>query len=105
MRWAWIRLLIGVLLILIALFGQDIAGWATAGGRIDPTLLAAKEPVNVIVVLDFTPERFHNERLATYGVFAGRDKSVNRIKLRNVSPNALRGLANLIWVSYVGPMP
>ncbi len=101
MRAAWIRLLIGAALILVFLFGQDVAGWATAAGRVAPALLEAKGPVNVIVVLDFTPERFHNERLARYGVFAGRDKAVNRIKLRMVSPESLRALGNLIWVARV----
>lgn len=104
MRGAWIRLLAGAALILIALFGQDAAGWATSSGRVAPALLEARGPVNVIVVLDFTPERFHNERLAKYGVFAGRDKAVNRIKLRMVSPDSLRRLGNLIWVGRVEPM-
>jgi hypothetical protein len=104
MRGAWVRLLVGGMLILVALFGQDAAGWATSGGRVAPALLEAKGPVNAIVVLDFTPERFHNERLALYGVFAGRDKTVNRIKLRMVSPESLRRLGNLIWVERVEPM-
>ena len=59
------------------------------------------EPVNVIVVLDFTPENFHNERLRRYGVFAGRDRSVNRIRLRMVTPDNVRGLARIVWVSRV----
>ena len=104
MRGAWTRLLIGAALLLVALLGQNVAGWATSGGRVAPALLEATGPVNVIVVLDFTPERFHNERLALYGVFAGRDKAVNRIKLRMVSPENLRRLGNLIWVGRVEPM-
>ena len=104
MHGAWARLLIGIALILAALFGQDVAGWATSGGRVAPALLDSKAPVNVIVVLNFPPERFHNERLALYGVFAGRDKAVNRIKLRMVSPEKLRQLGNLIWVGRIEPM-
>ena len=104
MRGAWTRLLMGAALLLVALFGQNVAGWATSGGRVAPALLEAKGPVDVIAVLDFTPERFHNERLALYGVFAGRDKAVNRIKLRMVSPANLRRLGNLIWVGRVEPM-
>jgi hypothetical protein len=104
MRAGSLRLIIGVALILTFLFGQEVAGWATSGGRVAPALLDAKGPVNVVVVLDFTPERFHNERLAVYGVFAGRDKAVNRIKLRMVSPESLRRLGNLIWVGRVEPM-
>jgi len=104
MRAAWMRLLLGATLILACLFGQDLAGWATSPGKVAPALLEANAPVNVVVVLDFTPERFHNERLALYGVFSGRDKAVNRIKLRMVSPDKLRRLGNLIWVARVEPM-
>jgi hypothetical protein len=104
MRAAWLRLLLGAALVLACLFGQDVAGWAMSGGKVAPTLLQSQAPVNVVVVLDFTPERFHNERLALYGVFAGRDKAVNRIKLRMVSPEKLRRLGKLIWVARVEPM-
>jgi hypothetical protein len=54
-------------------------------------------------VMDFTPERFHTERLSTYGVFAGRDKAVNRVRLRMVSPENLRLLAGLVWVAKIEP--
>ena len=104
MRSGLLRLIIGVALILVFLFGQDVAGWATSGGRVAPALREATGPVNVVVVLDFTPERFHNERLALYGVFAGRDKTVNRIRLRMVSPESLRRLGRLIWVGRVEPL-
>lgn len=103
MQGAKLRLLAGVLLIAAILFGQTIAGKATAGGRLDPSLLTVSGPVNVIAVMDFTPERFHTERLSTYGVFAGRDKAVNRVRLRMVSPDNSRKLAGLIWVSRIEP--
>jgi hypothetical protein len=101
MRAAYLRFLLGVLLIAVILWGQDLVGMATAGGRLDPSLREVKEPVNVVVVLDFTPERFHNERLVQYGVFAGRDRSVSRIRLRMVSPENLRALANIVWVARI----
>ena len=94
-------MLIGALLIAVILWGQDLAGLITAGSRLDPALAGVTEPVNVIVVLDFTPENFHNERLRRYGVFAGRDRSVNRIRLRMVTPDNVRGLARIVWVSRV----
>lgn len=103
MQGAKLRLLAGVLLIAVILFGQMIAGKATAEGRLDPSLLTVSGPVNVVAVMDFTPERFHTERLSTYGVFAGRDKAVNRVRLRMVSPENLRKLAGLIWVSRIEP--
>jgi len=103
MRGARIRMAIGVLLIALVVWGQDIVGFATAGGRLDPSLRNTTEPANVVVVLDFTPENFHNERLRTYGVFAGRDRSVNRIRLRAVTPENLARLSHIVWVSHIEP--
>jgi hypothetical protein len=103
MRGARLRLLAGVVLIALILFGQTLVGMVTANGRLDPALRDASGPVNVVVVMDFTPERFHTERLSTYGVFAGRDKAVNRVRLRMVSPENLRRLADLVWVARIEP--
>ncbi len=77
----------------VILFGQQVYGMATANQRLDPSLRGATGPSNVIVVLDFMPERFHNERVSEYGVFAGRDGALNRIRLRMVSPADLRALS------------
>ena len=103
MRAARFRLLAGVVLIGLILFGQTLIGAATASWRLDPALGDPTGPVNVIVVMDFTPERFHTERLSTYGVFAGRDKAVNRVRLRMVSPENLRRLSGLLWVFSIEP--
>ena len=99
------KILAGVALILLVLFGQQLYGRATAAGRLDPALRGASGPSNVIVVLDFMPDRFHNERVAEYGVFAGRDGALNRIRLRNVSPSSLARLASLAWVARIEPLP
>lgn len=99
-----IRLLAGVILVLLVLFGQQAYGVATAGARLDPALQGATRPVNVVVVLDFTPERFHTERLDDYGIFAGRDGAVSRIRLRSVSPEDLRRLARIPWITRIEPM-
>ena len=103
MRGARIRLLMGVLLIALILFGQTLLGAATSSGRLDPSLRDVTGRVNVVVVMDFTPERFHTERLSTYGVFAGRDKAVNRVRLRMVTSDNLRRLTGLVWVSVIEP--
>jgi hypothetical protein len=95
----------GIALIALVLFGQDLYGRATASGRLDPALHHATGPRNVIVVLGFMPDRFHNERVAEYGVFAGRDGALNRIRLRNVTPDSLARLAAVPWVARIEPMP
>jgi hypothetical protein len=94
----------GILLIALVLFGQNVVGAATAFVRLDPVLIDPTGPSNVVAILNFTPERFHNERLAQYGVFSGRDGAVNRIRLRMVSPENLRKLARLAWVSRIEPL-
>jgi hypothetical protein len=98
------KVALGILLIALVLFGQDIVGAATAFVRLDPALAHPAGPSNVVAILNFTPERFHNERLAQYGVFAGRDGAVNRIRLRMVTPENLRKLAGLVWVSRIEPL-
>jgi hypothetical protein len=100
------RLALGVALLAAILGGQQLFGIMTSDRRLDPALRGAQAPVDVVVVLAFQPERFHNERLAQYGVFAGRDHAINRIRLQHVSPENLRGLANLAWVERVeAPRP
>ena len=95
---------VGVLLILLVLFGQQFYGRVTAPGRLAPELRGAKGPSNVVVVLAFMPDRFHNERISEYGVFAGRDGALNRIRLRNVTPDSLWRLASVSWVARIEGM-
>jgi hypothetical protein len=94
----------GVLLILLVLFGQQLYGRATAYARLDPALQGATGPRNIVVVLSFMPDRFHNERVAEYGVFAGRDGALNRIRLRNVTPDSLARLSAVSWVARIEPL-
>jgi hypothetical protein len=98
------RFISGVLLIAVILFGQQVYGMATASGRLDPVLRGATVPSNVVVVLDFMPERFHNERVAEYGTFAGRDGALNRLRLRFVSPDNLRALSKVTWIARIEPL-
>jgi hypothetical protein len=109
----WRRLLLGpegrkffagIVLIAAVVWGQQLYGMVTAASRLDPALRNPVGPSNVIVVLDFMPDRFHSERIREYGAFAGRDGTLNRIRLRNVSPENLRRLANVPWVARIEPM-
>ncbi len=95
---------VGVMLILLVLFGQQLYGVATASSRLAPALRGAAGPSNVVVVLDFMPDRFHNERVSEYGAFAGRDGALNRIRLRNVTPANLARLASVSWVARIEPL-
>ena len=98
------RFIAGIALILLVLFGQHLYGMATAASRLDPALRNPSGPSNVVVVLDFTPERFHNERVREYGVFSGRDGALSRIRLRMVTPENLGWLASVPWIARIEPM-
>ena len=98
------KIIVGIALIALTLFGQQLYGMATAAGRLDPALRGASGPRNVVVVLDFMPDRFHNERVQHYGVFAGRDGALNRMRLRNVTPEKLNQLAAIPWIARIEPM-
>jgi hypothetical protein len=100
----WMKFAIGIVLIALVLVGPRLVGMATAGHRLDPALKRATGPSNVIVILDFMPERFHTERVTSYGVFAGRDGALNRIRLRAVSPENLAALAAIPWVARIEPL-
>ena len=100
----YLRFVAGAVLILVLLFGQRVYGALTSESRIDPALRGAVNPVDVVAVLDFTPERFHQERLAAYGVFSGRDRAANRIRLKQVTPNQLAALAQVPWVAHIEPL-
>jgi hypothetical protein len=98
------KFIAGIVLIAAILFGQQLYGMATMSQRLDPALRAAIGPRNVIVVLDFMPDRFHNERVQQYGAFAGRDGALNRMRLRNVTPEKLTQLAAIPWIARIEPM-
>jgi len=97
------RFIAGAAVLAVILYGQTVYGMATASSRLDPALRNATGPSNVIVVLDFMPDRFHNERVAQYGTFAGRDGSLNRLRLRYVTPENLRALSEVAWISRIEP--
>lgn len=97
------RFIAGAVVLAVILLGQTVYGMATSSGRLDPSLSNATGPSNVIVVLDFMPDRFHNERVAQYGTFAGRDGALNRLRLRYVSPENLRVLSDIAWISRIEP--
>ena len=100
----WLKFAAGIVLIALVLGGPHLVGMATASHRLDPALKRPRGPSNVVVVLNFTPERFHSERVTSYGVFAGRDGALNRIRLRMVSPENLASLAAIPWVARIEPL-
>ena len=97
------KILFGIVLIVAILFGQQLYGMATMDRRLDASLRGATSPRNVTVILDFMPDRFHNERIQQYGAFAGRAGALNRLRLRDVTPDRLKALAAIPWVARIEP--
>ena len=87
------RFIAGLFCMAVILFGQQRLWHGDGLGPARSNAANTTGPSNVIVVLDFMPERFHNERVAEYGTFAGRDGALNRLRLRFVSPDNLRALS------------
>jgi len=97
------KIVFGFVLIAVVLFGQQLYGMATMDRRLDASLRGATSPRNVTVILDFMPDRFHNERIQQYGAFAGRAGALNRLRLRDVTPDRLKALAAIPWVARIEP--
>ena len=70
---------------------QKIAGLAGAPGK-----------VNILVTLPFPPERFHVQRLQTYGRVSGTQD--NAVEVRGVKRDDLRTVARPYWVTRVEPL-
>jgi hypothetical protein len=96
------RLGFGVVLLAALIAGPGLYGEATSGSRIGPDLFARTGFVNVRVTLGFTPQQFHQQRLTSFGVFAGRNG--NSINLLRVPTSRLGQLASLYWVDSIEPL-
>lgn len=100
----WFRPLIGAILLLVLLFGDEVVGAVQAGGKISPELDRSAEVVNIVVDIKFEPRIFHQEVLAELGVFAGRNREDrSQLRLGNVSQSAVDQIARLYWVEEVLP--
>jgi len=99
-----LTLFVGALLIVLAVFGDDLYGAVTARGKVPAELQAAGVPVHIVVELPFEPERYHLERLSELGSFAGRAGEQTRVRLIRVTPENLERISNLYWVDRIEPL-
>jgi hypothetical protein len=97
-------LLVGMLLIVLVVFGDDLYGAATARGKVPAELTAAGVPVHIVVELPFEPERYHLERLSELGSFAGRAGEQTQVRLIRVTPENLERISHLYWVDAIEPL-
>jgi hypothetical protein len=101
-RRALLQLGIGVGLIAMMIVGPSLFGALTASGRVDGALSNVNRPANVVVAMDFEPRDFHLQTLQRFGVFGGK-VSDTRVRIFQVSPEALTELSHLYWVSSIEP--
>lgn len=105
-RW-WFRPVIGIVLLAVILTAAPIYGRVTAGGKIDPGVSRTAPTVNVIVDLTTDVGNFHQNTLADFGVFGGRDRNSlsdrSRVRLQNVTQDRLDALTRIYWVEKIEP--
>ncbi|MCL4395007.1 MAG: hypothetical protein M1482_09440 [Chloroflexi bacterium] len=95
-----------VLVVALGLFVFNVWSYAQAPAKIDPRLAAGADPnqkVNIVVELNFPPERFHVDALQNYGRVAGADG--DKVQLRNVTLDGVQALARTYWVKSITLAP
>ena len=93
------RILIGVGLALVAW-----QAWLSLAApfKISPDIARDRPRVNVVVTLNFPPERFHIQTFQALGRVSGTDGPT--VEVRGVPPANLRALARPFWVRRVEPL-
>lgn len=100
----WFRPLIGLILVLVLLFGDEVFGALQAGDKIDPAIDRNAAQVDIVVDIKFEPRIFHQETLAELGVFSGRERDDrSKLRLRAVTQDNLNRISRLFWVDEIVP--
>lgn len=84
-----------------------IIGWqawlsVSAAGKLADAIPQDKRRVDVLVTLQFPPERFHIQKFQKLGRVSG--SSGNSVQVRGVNRADLRKLARPFWVERVEPL-
>ncbi len=96
----------GRVLVAALLLGVAWQVWLSvaAPSKIAPTVKQAQgQKVNVLVTLDFAPERFHVLAFQKFGRVTGTEN--NTVELRGVNKADLLSVARPYWVVKVEPLP
>jgi hypothetical protein len=90
--------------ILLAIAGCYLAWqvWLTIAAPQKIAGLVGEEKVNILVTLPFPPERFHIQRLQTYGRVSGAQEYA--VEVRGVKRTDLTTVARPYWVRRVEPL-
>ena len=98
---AW-KPVIGILVILVLIYGRPIYGTATASSRVASAVVAAVDSqprVDVVLALNFPPEDFHIKQVQEFGTMSGVQG--NNIRLRRVSPDGVKHLSRYYWINRI----
>jgi len=100
----WIKPIVGIILLAALLLAAPLYGRFTSAGKIGEGVDRTATQVDVTVDLPFEPENYHRDTLSDLGVFAGRDRTdPTKLRLRAVSQDDLKKIANLFWVEGIAP--
>ncbi len=91
-----------VLVVVLALALFQVWLYAQAPAKIDPrvtTTIAENGRANILVELNFPPERYHIQALQNFGRIGGADG--NEVTLRNVNQDGIESLARTYWVKSI----
>lgn len=92
------------ILLAIALFYVVWQVWLTIAAPQKVVGAAGEsEKVNILVTLPFPPERFHFQKLQTYGRVSGAEEA-NALEVRGVKRDDLTTVARPYWVRRVEPL-
>ncbi len=91
-----------VLAVLAAIVGWQAWLSVAASFKLSPDLARDTRRVNVVVTLNFPPERFHIQHFQALGRVSGTDGPT--VEVRGVPPANLRALARPFWVRRVDPL-
>src|ERR1700733_11430186 len=93
-----------VLLAVLAVYlGWQLWLTLAAPGKIAAGFPSVGEKVNIVVVLQFPPERFHVQLFQAYGRVSGAQD--NAVEIRGVKRADLAAIARPYWVTRIEPMP
>ncbi|WP_217704238.1 hypothetical protein [Piscinibacter koreensis] len=92
------------ILLAIAVFYVAWQVWLTIAAPQKVAGVAGEsEKINILVTLPFPPERFHFQKLQTFGRVSGAEEA-NALEVRGVKRDDLTTVARPYWVRRVEPL-
>lgn len=102
-RRAAIRIAVGLFLLVSVYTAPWLAGYVTAGSRLEVCPGDTGERQDLALTLSFVPGPTELGMLQGYGRYGGSGGDMNRVILLRVSPENRAALSRLYWIDRVAP--